>query len=132
MITNRLTRYLEKYNLISNQQCGFRKGRSTKDHIINLETCINKAFTNKESTLAVFLDLEKAYDMLWPTAVIIKLQSLGIDGRMTRWIHHFLSDRNIQVKINDNGIPQGSVISPILFNIAVNDLAEATYGVNVS
>ena len=141
MINNRLNWYLEKYKLLSNHQCGFRKGRSTKDHIIHMESSVNKGFANKESTLAVFLDLEKAYDMLWPTAIIIKLQTMGICGRITQWIHHFLSNRKIQVKINNtfsnlcnikNGISQGSVISPTLFNIAVNDLAEVTYGINIS
>ena len=62
MVNNRLTCSILKNLNLSNQQCGFRKGRSTKDHIIQLESSINKAFANKESTLvAVFLDLEKAY-----------------------------------------------------------------------
>ena len=87
------------------------------------------------------LTLEKAYDMLWPKGFIIKLQSLGIYGRITCWINNFLSDRKIQVKkkgiyselrTTDKGISQGSVISPTLFNIAVNDLTKATCGMNIS
>ena len=100
MVNSRLVWYLENHNLFSNQQCGFRKGRSTKDHIIQLESSIDKAFANKESTLAVFLDLEKAYDMLWPSGVIIKLEQLGIHGRIVKWIQNFLLNRKIQVRLN--------------------------------
>ena len=141
MVNSRLVWYLENHNLFSNQQCGFRKGRSTKDHIIQLESSIDKAFANKESTLAVFLDLEKAYDMLWPSGVIIKLEQLGIHGRIVKWIQNFLLNRKIQVRLNgtfstlkeiDNGTPQGSVISPTLFNIAVNDLSKIVSGVSFS
>ena len=79
--------------------------------------------------------------MLWPSGVLIKLEQLGIHGRMVRWIQNFLSKRKIQVKLNgtlsimqeiNNGIPQGSVISPTLFNIAVNDLDKALSGVSLS
>ena len=71
----------------------------------------------KESTLAVFLDIEKAYDMLWRKGIIIKLYTMGIDGRITKWIDNFLTDRKIQIKVNnclseertlDNGVPQGT------------------------
>ena len=141
IVNSRLMWYLETNNLLTQHQSGFRKGRSTKDHIINLESSINKALANKESTLAVFLDIEKAYDMLWRGGIIIKLQVMGIYGRMTHWIHDFLNDRKIQVRINnnlskeriqENGVPQGSVISPLLFNIAVNDLSCHLPNVHIS
>ena len=73
MVNTRLLWYLENNNLLTHHQSGFRKGRSTKDHILNLES-INKAYSNKESMLTTFLDIEKAYDMIWRKGIIIKLQ----------------------------------------------------------
>ena len=108
---------------------------------MQLESSINKGFANKESTLAVFLDIQKAFDMLWRKCIIIKLQNMGICGRIIKWIDNFLINRKIQVKINNtlstsytvqNGVPQGSVISPLLFNIAVNDLPDNITGIQIS
>ena len=95
MVNSRLRWYLETNHLFSQYQSGFRKGRCTKDHILNLESSINKAQTNKESTLVIFVDIEKAYDMLWRKGVIIKLQAMGIYGRITQWIDNFLTNRTI-------------------------------------
>ena len=108
---------------------------------MQLESSINKGFANRESTLAVFLDIQKAFDMLWRKGIIIKLQNMGICGRIIKWIDNFLTNRKIQVKINStlstsytvqNGVPQGSVISPLLFNIAVNDLPDNITGIQIS
>jgi hypothetical protein len=63
-------------NLISNVQSGFRSGRRTIDHLTHLESAIYLGRANKESTLAVLLDLEKAYDMVWRKGVLIKMHKL--------------------------------------------------------
>lgn len=73
MIVERLTYCLEVRNLISKYQSGFRKGRSTMNPIINLESDIRKAQTNKEIVAAVFFDVEKAHDMLWKEGVLIEI-----------------------------------------------------------
>lgn len=100
------------------------------DPIIHLESDIRKAQTNKEIA-ADFFDVEKAYNLLWKEGVLIKLKKMGIEGRIYRWIKDFLRNRKIQVRINnkyskcltvDNGVPQGSVISPILFSSMINDI----------
>lgn len=141
MVNKRLLWFLEANKLLDPVQSGFRQGRRTTDHLINLENCVNKGFANKENTVAVFLDIQKAYDMVWRKGVLIKLQGLGVAGKMVRWIDSFLSNRTIQVRINglmsrvckiDNGVPQGSVISPLLFNILVSDLPAQLEGVVVS
>lgn len=131
MITERLTHYVESRGIISMYQSGFRRGRSTMDPIISLETEIRKAQVNKEVVAAVFIDIEKAYDMVWKEGVLINLDKLGITGRMFKWVKDFLFGRTIQVRIGsafsgkyvvENGTPQGSVISPILFTIMINDI----------
>lgn len=98
--------------------------------IIALEDTIRKAQINQESVAAVFFDIEKAYDMLWKEGLLINLLQLGVKGRTWKWVKAFLSDRKIIVRINgvfsnvyevDNGTPQGSIISPLLFTIMIND-----------
>lgn len=101
------------------------------DSVLCLESVIRKAQSNKESVIAVFFDIEKAYDMLWKDGLLIKLNELGISGKMYNWVLDFLHRRTIEVKVGaeysnryivENGIPQGSVCSPILFNIMINDI----------
>lgn len=89
MITERLSYELEKKGKIANYQSGFRKGRSTMDAVVRLENEIRKAQENKEAVIAVFLDIEKAYDMMWKEGVLIKLHKLGIGGRVFNWIKYF-------------------------------------------
>jgi len=124
IINERLKYYLEKMELIKVYQSGFRKGRSTIDPAICLENEIRKAQVNKERVLSVFFDVEKAYDMLWKQGLMIKIYQLGIRGRMYSWIKNFLTDRWIAVRIGtelstkylvENGTPQGSIVSPVLF-----------------
>ncbi len=131
MIIERISYELEKKGKLANYQSGFRTGRSTMDAVIRLENEIRKAQENKETVIAVFLDIEKAYDMMWKEGVLIKLHKLGIGGRGFNWIKDFLYERNIQVRIGselsnqytvENGTPQGSVVSPLLFIIMINDI----------
>lgn len=131
MITNRLFWFLEKNNLINYNQSGFRKNRRTLDHLIRLSDTVNKSLATKQNTLAVFLDIEKAYDMVWRKGILYKLHKLGVSGNMINWINDFLHNRSIKVRVGDklsdkqcidNGTPQGSAISPLLFLVAINDI----------
>ncbi len=102
-----------------------------------LDNDIKKVLMNKE-VVAVFLDIQKAYVMLWKEGVVIKLYDSGIRGRLLNWIRDFLRSRSIQVRAGgsfsdfvtvNNGTPQGSVISPVLFNIKINDMFDCVgYG----
>lgn len=89
MIKERLKYYLETKELIKDYQSRFRKGRSTIDPAICLESEIRKAQINKDSIVSVFFDVEKAYDMLWKQGLMIKIFQMGIRGRMYSWIKNF-------------------------------------------
>lgn len=103
------------------------------DPAVCLEHDIRKAQINRESVVAVFFDIEKAFDMMWREGLLIKLGKLGIKGQMYRWIKDFLVGRAIKVRIGnsysekcmiENGTPQGSIVSPLLFSIMINDVFE--------
>ncbi len=131
MINERLMYFLESEDIIDRCQSGFRTGRNAMDPVIHLEDEIRKAQVNKEIVGAVFFDMEKALDMMWREGLLIKLHLMGVGGKMFNWIMDFLDGRIIQVKTGqvvskqynvENGTPQGSVISPILFSIMINDI----------
>ena len=133
MINARLVWYLDSKNLISNRQFGFRKNRSTLDPLLIITREITNAFANQNQTIAVFFDLEKAYDTTWRDGILKQLTEWGIGGNMFFAIKDFLSDRHLKVRvgssfsssyIQEEGIPQGSVLSPTLFNIAFNGILE--------
>ena len=119
MINVRLVWYLESNNLISPVQSGLRSKRSTNDNLVRLETFIRDAFVAKEHVVAVFFDLEKAYDTTWRHGIMRDLHE------------NFLADRWIQVRVGSTlsekfdqaqGVPQGSILSTTLFNIKINSI----------
>lgn len=141
MVNKRLQWFLEKNNLISYNQSGFRKNKSTTDQILKLQDTILKKMKNKDHVLAVFIDFERAYDMLHVPSLLKKIQKLGICGNTFNWIDSFLSNRTFQVKVGtelsdkfmqQNGTPQGSIISPLLFLIMINDISTGVDGVDMS
>jgi ribonuclease HI/exonuclease III len=141
LVTDRLTWHLENNKILINTQSGFRKKRSTIDQIMKLQDAIHKSIKSKGYTVGVFLDLEKAYDMLWRAGLMTKLKAIGINGKMFMFIENFLKNRTFQVLVGDkkssifeleNGTPQGSIISPILFLIMINDICMRNNNVELS
>ena len=131
MVNNRLIWYLESKNLLSNRQFGFRKNRSTLDPLLMLSREISNAFASQNQVVGVFFDLEKAYDTTWRGGILKQLASWGIGGHMFSFIQDFLSDRYLKVRVGselsspylqEEGVPQGSVLSVTLFAIAINSL----------
>ena len=131
MVNNRLLKKLDPK--LGDTQSGFRKGRSTLDQLVRLVNVIRTSRLRKRKVLAVFLDLEKAFDPMWRSGVILKLTEYGIKGRTLKWIRDFLTDRKIRVEIDDecadfqaqeNGLPQGAVLSPTLFNVIGDSLKQ--------
>lgn len=134
MVAARLMWYLESNNLISPAQAGFRKHRSTIDQLTRLETAIQESFAERNHLVAVFFDIQKAFDMTWRYNILRTIHEWGLRGNLPQFIQSFLRNRVFRVRkgttfseVHDleNGIPQGSTISVVLFIIAINKLVES-------
>ena len=89
MVNERLVWYLEKNGLLAKQQCGYRSNRSTVDHLVRLETFIKDAFIHNQHLVAVFFDLQKAYDTTWKHGILQDLHSMGLRGNLPIFIGNF-------------------------------------------
>ena len=125
---------MESNGLITNFQCGFRSKRNTVDHLVCLETFVRESFIKKEHITAVFFDLEKAYDTTWKYGIMRDLSDFCLKGRLPHFIDNFLSNRNLKVLVGttlsdlqsqEEGVPQGSILSVTLFNIQINNIVKA-------
>lgn len=132
MVNKRLMYILEKHGLLDRFQCGFRPSRSTIDHLVRLETTVREAFVNRQFCMSVFFDLEKAYDTAWRHGILIDLYAFDIRGQMLATIKDYLKHRTFHVKLGttlsreflqENGVPQGGVLSLTLFIVKINSLA---------
>ena len=112
-------------NYKSSKQEGFRHYRSTTNSLLNLTQYIVDGFNEEKFTQAILIDFEKAYDSVWREGLLVKLFKSGIQGKMWKWIQNFLDERLAKCLVNNTegewfktniGLPQGAVISPILFN----------------
>ena len=142
MIYVRFAHYLETNNILSSTQFGYRTMRSTEDALVKLETAITNAFINRRHLIAIFFDLEKAYDTTWRYGILETVYESGIRGPLALFIQNFLRNRSFKVKIGaetstafpqEQGVPQGSVLSCLLFILAINNATKnLPYGVQSS
>ena len=90
--------FSESNDLLASEQCGFRKNRSTADHLVRFDSYVRNAFAKKERLIAIFFDLEKAYDTIWKRGMLSDLYSLDFRGLLPIFINGFLSNRLFHVR----------------------------------
>ena len=99
VIGKRLRKHLEDNGFFSKYQSGFRKSKSTNDHLLRLSQTIMESFSRGEHVIAAFLDVEKAFDNVWHNGLRYKIYQLDLPTKLCRWLSDFLVGRVIQVKI---------------------------------
>ena len=102
VIEQRLRSHLEDIGFINKHQSGFRRAKSTDDHLFRLSQSIMESFNRGEHVVATFLDVEKAFDNVWYNGLRYKIFQLGLPTRMTRWLSDFLVGWLIQVNENSS------------------------------